>query len=99
MHVANGGDKVLPYPWVVRILDTMFGTHLPHSGGDVRVPGRRHPGEEMVLNLEVETTSNGSREPTAVRGGGLDLRLEPAHGFPGLAVVLGRIAIRAIEVV
>lgn len=99
MHVLDGTDEVLPHPGIVGILDAMLLANLPHSGSNVGVPSRGHSGEQVVLHLEVETTSKSTGDESTVGRGGLDLGLEPADGLSTLPSALGGVAIGSLKVV
>lgn len=99
VHVLDGTDEVLPNPGVVGILDSMLLANLPHSGSNVGVPRRGHSGEQVVLDLEVETTGKSTGNESTVGRGGLDLGLEPTDGLSALPRGLGGVAIGSLKVV
>ena len=53
MQVLDSRNPVLPDPGVVRVLDAVFLANLPHLWSDKGVPGRRHAGEQVMLDLKV----------------------------------------------
>ena len=99
MHVLDGADKILPHPGIVGVLDPMLFANLPHSRSDVGVVCRGHAGEQMMLDLEVETTGESTGNEATVRRGSFDLGLEPANGLATLPDAFGGIPIGSLKVV
>lgn len=99
MQVLDSRNPVLPDPGVVRVLDAVFLANLPHLWSDKGVPGRRHAGEQVMLDLKVESTSEAATNESTIRAGRLDLRLVPADRFALFAGVLDRITVGVHKVV
>ncbi len=45
MNVLDGGNEILPHPWIINIAYSMFGTHSPDSRRNVGIPCRTHAWE------------------------------------------------------
>lgn len=99
VHVTEGRYQVLPNPWVISIVHTVLLANLPNGGGNVRIPSRTHSWEQVMLHLEIETTSKVAGNSTAIGRGCLHLRLEPADGFSSLTELSARITVRILKVV
>ena len=99
MYVLRSGVEVLPKPWIVRVLDTVFLADLPNFGSNVGIPGRRHSREKVMLDLKIETSGQASRHEPPVRARRFDLTFVPAH-FRAVQPRLGsRVTVHRIKVV
>ena len=99
MHVLERGDDVLDNPRVVRILDTMFGADFSNFRSNVRVPTAAHPGEQVMLNLKVKSSSKVAGDGTSVGARSFNLRLEPVDWFTILSHIEGWITVSILKVV
>ena len=79
MNVFHGAQTVLPNRRIVHVLNIVLFTDFANLGSNVRVPGRRHAGEQVVLNLKVESTRQCTSHCATVRARRLNLGLEPTH--------------------
>lgn len=86
-------------PGVPDIVDTMLLAYLSNRGSNVWVPSTAHAGEEVVLDLEVQSSSKVSRNGTSIGRRCFNLRLEPANSFASLLVVRSGITVRIDKVV
>jgi hypothetical protein len=66
VKVLDSGDQVLVHPWIIRILDSVLLADFTNSGSNVRIPSRTHTWKQMMLHLEVESSSEVSRNETSV---------------------------------
>ena len=73
VDIFDSGYKILNHPGVVGIANTMLLANLPNRWSDKRVPGTAHAGEQVVLNLEVESAGQASGYESTVGGRGFDL--------------------------
>lgn len=99
VHVLECRDKVGKDPGVVGVLDSVLLANLANFGSNVGIPSRTHTGEQMVLHLKVEATSEGTRDETTVSAGSLNLGLEPTHRLASLFVRFSRVAVGIFKVV
>lgn len=99
MKVLDSRDKVLQYPRVVDILNTMFLAHFTDGRGNVRIPRGTHAREKVVFDLVVESASQASGNESSVGRRSLNLRLEPANWFSSVASSVGRITVDFLKVV
>ena len=99
VKVFDGGDPILPHPWVKGVSYIVFLANLADLGGDKGVPGGGHAGEQVVLHLKVESSRDASANESTVGARCLDLGLVPADLFSLFAGVLDRIAVHFFKVV
>ena len=66
MDVLDRGNDILPDPRVVCVTNTVFLANLTNCGGDVRVIGTGHAREQVVLDLEVESSGQSSGNESTV---------------------------------
>lgn len=79
MQIPDHGQKVLPYPWIVCVSYAMLFADFPNSWSNIWVPDRTHSGKKMMLNLEVETSSERTTYEATVGAGCLNLALVPTY--------------------
>ena len=102
VHVLDRRVKVGPDPGVVHVPDAVLFANGAHRRGNVRVPGRRHAGEQVVFHLKVEAAGQVARNGAPVRARRFHLRLEPAHLAVLFRVTFGfvrRIAVGVFKIV
>jgi len=100
VDVLDSGYKILVHPWVVRVTNSMLLANPAHSWGNEGVPGTAHAREQVVLDLEVESTREASGNEPTVRRRGFDLCLEPTRSFVlSMSRIISRIAVYVLKVV
>ena len=66
VDVLDRGNEILPDPWVVRVTNTMLLANLANRGGNVWVVRTGHAREQVVLDLEVESSGKSSGNESTV---------------------------------
>lgn len=81
MQILHGRPPILMNPRVVRIVNIVLFANLAHLGGNVWVIRRRHAWEQVMFHLKIKTSSECTRNKSAVGARCFHLGLEPANRF------------------